>query len=129
MIALGVVAILASIGIPAYRDYVIRGQLAEAYATLGSQRVRMEQYYQDMRTYNGACAAGTVAPPMNTTSTLFNYACAINDQTYILTATGKSGTAGFTFTLDQNNNRATTTVPSGWTSSTTCWVRKKDGSC
>jgi type IV pilus assembly protein PilE len=33
------------------------------------------------------------------------------------------------FTVDQNNNRATTGVPAGWTSSATCWVRNKDGSC
>jgi type IV pilus assembly protein PilE len=46
-------------------------------------------------------------------------------QSYQIVATGR----GFTFTVDQNNNRATTAVPSGWTTSANCWVRKKGGTC
>ncbi len=129
MVVVVIVGILAAIAIPNYRDYVIRGQLNEAFATLGAQRVRMEQYFQDQRTYVGACAAGTVAPPM-TATTLFNYACNnLTATTYTLQATGVNSTAGFTFTLDQNNTRATPAVRTGWTANATCWVRKKDGSC
>lgn len=130
MIVVAIVGILAAIGMPAYSDYVTRGKLAEAYTTLASQRVKMEQYYQDRRTYTGACANGTVAPlPVETP--YFTYSCTIDDQTYTLTATGRSGggLGDFVFTVDQNNSRATTSVPSGWTSSTTCWVRRKDGAC
>lgn len=130
MVTVAIVAILASIALPAYRDYVTRGRLAEAYATLGSQRVKMEQFYQDARTYNGACVANTVAPqPPNTTN--FQYTCNIADQTYTITATGQAsgGLNGFVFTVDQANTRATTAVPSGWTSNATCWIRRKDGSC
>jgi type IV pilus assembly protein PilE len=129
MVVIAIIAILASIGVPTYRDYVTRGKLAEAYAALSAQRVKMEQYYQDLRTYNGACVAGTVAPLP--TGQYFTYACDINDQTYTLTASGVStqGMAGFRFTVDQNNARATTSVPSGWTSSATCWIRDKSGKC
>jgi type IV pilus assembly protein PilE len=128
MVVIAIVAILSSIAVPMYSDYVTRGRLAEAYATLGSQRVRMEQYYQDQRTYTGACTAGTVAPPM-TNSTQFTYTCTINDQAYTLTATGINSTNGFVFTVDQNNNRRTTGAPSGWTTNNACWIRRKDGSC
>jgi type IV pilus assembly protein PilE len=128
MIVVVIVAILASIAVPAYSDYVIRGQIAQAYATLGAQRVRMEQFYQDMRTYNGACTNGTVAPEMADTD-LFNYSCVINDQSYTLVADGLAGVTGFQFTVDQNNNRATPAAPAGWTTSANCWIRKKDGSC
>jgi type IV pilus assembly protein PilE len=130
LVAVAIVSILASIAIPGYRDYVRRGKLAEAYTNLASQRVKMEQFYQDARTYNNACQAGTVAPkPADTIN--FQYTCNIADQTYTITATGLAGANlnGFVFTVDQNNNRATTSVPSGWTTSTTCWVRNKDGSC
>jgi type IV pilus assembly protein PilE len=127
MITVAIVAILAAIAVPAYNDYVLRGQLSEAYAQLAAQRVRMEQYYQDMRTYTGAEAPGTVAtcpaPGQN-----FTYACAVaaGGQGYTITATGR----GFTFTVDQNNVRATTAVPSGWAlPATPCWVRKKGGVC
>ena len=128
MIVVVIVAILAAIAVPAYSDYVIRGQIAQAYATLGAQRVRMEQFYQDMRTYTGACTDGTVAPPMNNDD-LFDYSCDIEDQSYTLTADGKAGVTGFQFTVDQNNNRATAAAPTGWTTNANCWIRKKDGSC
>jgi len=130
LVTVAIVAVLAAVALPAYRDYVTRGRLAEAYANLASQRVKMEQFYQDARTYTGACVANTVAPPIpNTTN--FNYVCAINDQTYTITATGQAGggLSNFVFTIDQANNRATTGVPSGWTAAANCWVRRKDGSC
>ena len=130
MIVVAIVAILGAIAIPMYSDYTTRARLAEAYATLGGQRVRMEQYYQDMRSYAGACTAGTVAPPM-ADSEFFAYSCDIagDGQSYTLTADGQAATAGFQFTVDQNNNRATPAAPSGWTSNDGCWVRRKDGSC
>jgi type IV pilus assembly protein PilE len=129
MVVIAIIAILASIGVPSYRDYVTRGKLAEAYATLAGQRVKMEQYYQDLRTYNGACTNGTVAP--QPTGKYFTYACNINDQQYTITATGVAaeGMSGFSFTVDQNNARATTAAPSGWTAQPTCWIRNKAGDC
>lgn len=130
LVAVAIVSILASIGIPAYRDYVRRGKLAEAYTNLASQRVKMEQFYQDTRTYNNACQPNTVAPkPTDTVN--FQYTCNIADQTYTITATGLAtgNLNGFVFTVDQSNNRATTGVPAGWTTAATCWVKNKDGSC
>ena len=131
MIVVAIVAILASIGIPAYNDYVTRGKLAEAYATLASQRVKLEQYYQDRRTYLGACANGTVAPLP--TGKYFTYTCTLADQTFTIDATGVSteGTGGFQFRLDQSNARSTVAVPTKWSAPSTnnCWVRRKDGTC
>lgn len=127
MIVLVVVSILAAIAVPAYNDYVTRGRLTEAYAQLAAQRVRMEQYYQDMRTYTGATAAGTVATCPGA-GQHFTYACAVaaDGQSYSITANGM----GFGFAIDQNNNRLTTAVPSTWSMpSTNCWVRKKGGVC
>ena len=44
----------------------------------------------------------------------------------LMAATG----LGFAFTIDENNNRATTAVPANWTvPATACWVRKKGGIC
>ena len=130
LVAVAIVSILAAVAIPGYRDYVTRGKLAEAYTNLASQRVKMEQFYQDQRTYNGACQNNTVAPkPADTVN--FQYLCTINDQTYVVTANGlaSGGLNGFRFTIDQANNRATPATPSGWTSNGACWIRRKDGSC
>jgi type IV pilus assembly protein PilE len=130
LIVVAILSILSAIAVPAYRDYITRGQLAQAYATLGAQRVRMEQFYQDMRTYTGACEAGTVAPKPNDDE-FFAYSCDIggDGQSYTVIADGQGGLSGFQFTVDQNNARATTSAPDGWTTNDTCWIRKKDGSC
>lgn len=131
MIAVAIVAILAAIAIPGYSDYVTRGKLTEAASNLGSQRVKLEQFYQDLRTYTGACTAGTVAPPIN--GKYFDYNCEIaaDGQTYLIRATGKSteGMGGFEFTIDQSNARATVSAPSGWTVQPNCWIRNKGGEC
>jgi type IV pilus assembly protein PilE len=130
MIAIAIVAILAAIAIPSYSEYVRRGRISEAVSALSGQRVKMEQFFQDNRTYAGACTAGTVAPPITNTPN-FQYACSnLTGTTYTITATGQGSMAGFVYTLDQNNTRQTTGVPSGWTlPSDNCWALKKDGSC
>lgn len=132
LITIAIVGILAAIAIPSYSDYVQRGQLPEAFNTLAAQRVKMEQYFQDNRTYVGACAAATVAP-LPAATTRFTFACSnLTATTYTVTATGNSGTGmyGFAFTVDESNTRKTTGVPSGWsTPASDCWVIKKGGVC
>jgi len=130
LIVVAIMGILSAIALPQYRDYVTRGKLAEAYATLGSQRVKMEQFYQDLRTYVGACTANTVAP--NPTGTYFTYACSnLTTNTYTITATGipAQGTGNFVFTINEQNARATTGVPANWTANAGCWIRTKSGGC
>jgi len=129
MVAVGIVAILGAIALPAYRDYVTRGKLADAYTLLSAQRVKMEQYYQDVRDYTNACAPNTVATP--STGTYFQAVCSnLSATTYTITATplATSGLTGFTFTIDQNNNK-TSAGPTGWGNSATCWIRAKNGQC
>ena len=131
MIVVAIIGIIAAWAIPNYTDYVTRSRLTEATSTLAGQRVKMEQYFQDNRTYVGACAAGTVAPPM-TNTTNFTFACSNLTATgFNLTATGAVGTntSGFVFTVNEANARATPGVNTGWTANATCWVSRKDGSC
>lgn len=54
MVAVAIVAILAGTALPAYTDYVRRGQLPDAFSALADYRVKMEQYYQDRRNYGTA---------------------------------------------------------------------------
>ena len=130
LVVVAIVGILAAIAVPQYSDYVTRGKLAEATATLSQHRVKMEQFFQDNRTYVGACAAGTIAPLP--TGRYFVYACpTLTPIAFSLTATGiaAQGTADFVFTLDQANSRATTGAPTGWTTNATCWITNKAGGC
>jgi prepilin-type N-terminal cleavage/methylation domain-containing protein len=69
MITVAIIAILAAIAIPSYSEYVRRGRITEAIGALSGMRVKMEQFFQDNRTYVGACAVGTVAPkPIDSTN-------------------------------------------------------------
>lgn len=130
MIAIGIISILAAIAVPAYTDYVQRGKISEATSQLSMMAVKLEQYFQDNRTYAGACAAGTTAP-LPTGTDYFTYGCALGANTYTVTATGVApkGMGGFAYTIAPNNAKATTSVPAGWTANASCWVTRKDGSC
>lgn len=122
MIVVAIIGLLAGVGLPMYSDYVMRGRLVEATSALSDGRVRMEQFFQDNRTYVGGTA------PDATTN--FTYAASnLTVSTYTLTATGRLGAAGFVYTIDQNNAKATTGVPSGWTTAANCWVMKRGGVC
>ncbi len=131
MIAVAIIAILAAIAIPSYAEYVRRGRITEAISALSGMRVKMEQFFQDNRTYVGACAAGTVAPlPV---SPNFTFTCpTLNGTQYSVTATGNAGSSmdGYQYSIDQANARSTVmTAPSTWPSNAGCWVLKRDGSC
>lgn len=133
LIVLGVIGILSAIAIPSYRDYVMRGKISEATSNLGDMRIKLEQFYQDNRTYVGACVAGTVAPlPAGSNARAFTYSCpTLTATTYTVRALGNAseGMSGFDYTINQNNAKATASVAPGWTLTAGCWVTKKDGSC
>jgi len=129
MIVVVIVGILASVALPAYNDYVTRGKLTEATATLSNGRVKVEQFFQDNHTYTGI----TAAPPCPASTTYFTYDCgtpAPTDSTYKITATGKGNLSAFIYTIDQSNTKQTAGLASGWGSyPVSCWVTKKGGAC
>jgi len=119
MIVIVVIGILARIAYPSYTDYVIRGKLIEGTSALSNGRVKMEQYFQDNRTY--------VAGPAPANTTNFTYAASnLALGTYTITATGVGSLAGFSYSINESNTKASTTP---WGNSTTCWVVKKGGGC
>lgn len=137
MIAIVIIGIISAIAIPNYSDYVTRSRIPEATAALGDIRVRMEQFYQDNRTYpTGGCAATTDATHISVpTGDAFGFTCAATATTFTATATGKNSMIGFQYTVDNFNARTSTFSGSGaatgWTtpSPNICWVTKKGGGC
>lgn len=132
MITLAIIAILASVALPAYTSYITRGRIPEATSNLAAKRVKMEQFYQDNRTYVGATAGNSDT----TTSQYFDFSASSGGTDtrsatgYTLYAVGKGSMAGFTFTVDQSNAKSSTvTGVSGWTGNSTCWVTKSGGTC
>lgn len=130
MITVAIVAILASIAVPSYTAYIKRARITEAVSGLAGMGANMERYFQDNRTYTGACAANTVAPLPTAKS--FTFSCpTLNTATFTVLASGTGSMAGFGYSIDQASARTTTGVPAGWNvpNPNTCWALKADGSC
>lgn len=137
MVTVAIVAVLASIGYPAYTDYIRRGQLPEAGAAMSDYRVKMEQYFQDYKNYGttngGACANGSNPPGwanfIPKGAKYFTYSCVVNNTGttpgYVLTATGSSGKAvGHVYTVNQDNLQTTTQFKGATVSGKNCWLMK-----
>lgn len=138
MIVVVILGILASVALPAYNDYVIRGRIPEATSALSTTRVRLEQYFQDNRSYAGfnctvpglkyfaiSCVEGGASVTTTTASS-----------TYTLQADGIAGQPmdGFTYSITETNAQTSLIVapaPSEWRTGATlsCWAKNKGGAC
>jgi type IV pilus assembly protein PilE len=126
MVTVAIVAILAAIALPAYKNYLLRGRIPEATSNLATKRVKMEQYFQDNTKYTGA----SVLSSDTTTSQYFDFSGTATTSTYTLTAVGKGAMAGFIFGIDQSNSKSSTvTGVSGWTGNSSCWITRQGGQC
>jgi type IV pilus assembly protein PilE len=130
MITVAVIAILASIAIPNYSDYVRRGRAVEATSILANLKNRMEQYYQDNKTYADVGALIAPCSPAPSEAKYFTFACTgvQDDAVFTITATPVAGQGmdNFSFTIDQSNVK--TSIFDG-TTGATCWLTRKGGSC
>lgn len=125
LITMVIVAILAALVVPSYRNYLITSKLSEAFDSLVSYRVRMEQSYQDNNNYGASNCSVT-----NPIGKYFTYNCQIssNGQGFTATATGKSteGLGGYSFTIDETGTRVTTQFPTA-TVPANCWLTHLGG--
>lgn len=130
MITVAIIGILAAIAVPQYSDYVIRASLPDATSTLSATRARLEQHYQDNRDYR---TVGAFTSPCTTIPNAgkFSFACSnLTVSTYTITATGSGIVADFSYTINQANAQATTSVKSGWgTAPAVCWLMRKGATC
>lgn len=130
MVGVAVATILAAVAVPSYSDYVTRGKIPEATNGLSALRVQLEQYYQDNRTYVGACAGGTVAPLPGGVN--FTFSCpTLTATAFTAQATGTGSMANFVYTVNESNARQTTRVPNtSWGGTpASCWIVRKGGGC
>ena len=142
MVVVAIVAILAAIALPSYRDYILRGQLVDATNLLSAGRANMERYFQDNRTY-ATVTAGTIEPPCSSAIPVaqrtlkdFVMTCtgtgAPTATAYTLTAQGSNQTANFSYTVDQTGVQTTTITSGGpWpaVAAAACWVTKRGQTC
>lgn len=131
LVAVAIVAILAAIAVPSYTQYVQRSRISEATNELSTLRVRLEQFFQDNRNYGSTATACGVAVPA---SDSFDFTCnngGGSNQTFLATANGKASRnmAGFTFTINHDNQRQTTAFPGATGLPRDCWLLRAGDSC
>lgn len=129
MIVIIVVAILASIAVPSYRQYVLRTHRTEAKTALLNLAAAQEKFYLQNNTYAADSALSTAPPAgLGLSSTTENgwYAIAIT----AASATAFSATATATGAQTADSDCATLTLTglgvksatkSGGGASTVCW--------
>lgn len=129
LITLVVISILSVIAYPSYSQYSTRGRLADGIAELSNLRLRIEQNYQDDRTYLKAGTADecVIDAPANL---YFTFVCSnATATTYTWTASSKSGIGlgaadAYQYSIDDNGNQKTITFD-GQAVAKNCWMSSK----
>ncbi len=136
MVTVAIIAILAGIALPSYTQFITRGKIQEGTTNLLAMRTKMEQYFQDNRSWAPAppatqpCQPGSGAQ-LPSALKHFTITCpTLTATTYVIQVDGLGDLAGLTLTIDQANIRRTVSVPTGWTMpATPCWTSRKSGQC
>jgi type IV pilus assembly protein PilE len=137
MIAVAIMGILVAAAYPLYTEYVQRSRITEATSVMNDMRVRMEQFFQDNRTYANGGACGVIPPIANPSEDSFQVVCGgANANGYTLNANGNAakGMGAFQYQLVVNAGgvtRSTVSVPATWAlpATNTCWAVRKSGQC
>jgi len=133
LVTVTIIGLLAAFAIPLYGDYVRRGQITEAVTYMSDYRVKLEQYFQDNRSYGTAgakCAnlAGTAPAwsdfkPAN--ARFFTYDCTVTATGgYKLTATGALSRAiGHEYTVTETGAKSTAKYKGEAFTTKNCWLQ------
>ena len=114
-----VVAIVSVLAIRSYYQYFLRARIIAAVSNLADMRTKMERYFQKNLTYNNPAeppcgVEGPSVAPLPTDPN-FTFTCPTLSATqFTVTATGVGSMLGFQYSIDQNNNRFTPSLPEGW---------------
>lgn len=116
MVAVAVIAILASVALPAYNQYIKKSRATGAAADLVSLSLNFENSYQRALQYTAATLSTTSAVKTSypgwspAQAENFDFSTSATTASYTLTATGKSSTlsSGCTLTITETNARTST---------------------
>ena len=118
MVAVAVVAILATIALPSYSDYVFRSRIPVGLNALAAYQPRMEQGYQDTGNYgtNNTCSASVP------TVSNFTLTCTLSNsgQGFTASVVGTGLVVGVSYSVDQDGVRLTVKHPKG-VPTQSCW--------
>jgi type IV pilus assembly protein PilE len=134
-VVVAAVATVSALAIRSYYHYFLRARIIDGVSGLAEMRTKMERYFQANLSYNNQAAppcgpAGSSIAPLPTDAN-FTFTCPTLSATqFKVVATGTGSMLGFEYAIDQNNNRTTPSLPSGWAGvGSACWVIRPDGSC
>ncbi len=113
MVVVLIAAILSTIAMGAYGNYVVSSKLSESFAILSDYRLKMEQFKQDNRSYADALNNCGIAPPTNK---YFTFDCRIAASGVQFTArasnlggVGMGNANAYVYTIDQDGTQNTQT--------------------
>lgn len=137
MIAIVVIAILAAIAYPTYNEFVMRSRIVEATSGLNDFKTRMEQYFQDNRTFANGGNCGLPDPAFVPGESNFQIQCSgagVNGYTLDANGNAAKGMGAFRYRLVVSPvglTRSTVSVHAGWAlpAPNTCWAVRKNGKC
>ncbi len=136
MIVLGIVAIIATIAIPNYQNYVLRSNRAQGLAVLQTNMLAIEQFKTRNLTYPAASqiSAGTVAGYLDKTNTGnsilgYNISYSLVSEVVTLTMTPNSTLTNketLCSVITLNSNEVQTAKDTGGADKTTeCWANSR----
>lgn len=120
MIVIAIIGIVLTISIPSYNEYVKKGRRAEVVSLLSEQAQSLERFYTKNNVYTGITG-------LSAGNDFYTLTPTITDQTFLLTAARKTGTAMATdkcgdFTLTNTSVRSMNNATTGLTTKD-CWGR------
>lgn len=120
MIVIAIIGIVITIAAPSYTEYMKKGRRAEVVSLLSEQAQILERFYTRNNVYTGATG-------LSAGNDFYTLTPTITDQTFVLTATRKSGTSMATdkcgdFTLTNTGVRGMNNATTGLTTKD-CWGR------
>lgn len=120
MIVIAIIGIVLTISIPSYNEYVKKGRRAEVVSLLSEQAQSLERFYTKNNVYTGITG-------LSAGNDFYTLTPTITDQTFLLTAARKTGTAMATdkcgdFTLTNTGVRSMNNATTGLTTKG-CWGR------
>ncbi|SDS26103.1 MULTISPECIES: type IV pilin protein [Pseudomonas] len=120
MIVIAIIGIVITIAAPSYTEYMKKGRRAEVVSLLSEQAQILERFYTRNNVYTGVTG-------LSAGNDFYTLTPTITDQTFVLTATRKSGTSMATdkcgdFTLTNTGVRGMNNATTGLTTKD-CWGR------
>lgn len=120
MIVIAIIGIVITIAAPSYTEYLKKGRRAEVVSLLSEQAQSLERFYTKNNVYTGITG-------LSAGNDFYTITPTIADQTFLLTATRKTGTSMATdkcgdFTLTNTGVRSMNNATTGLTTKD-CWGR------